>query len=71
MLGTINKLVDNPTATADVICPECGEEWEEDDFEVDCDLLDYTKWLEEQLEAALSVGDRLLQSHNALLENEK
>jgi len=31
----------------------------------------YVKWLEEELELALSVGERLLISHNLLLGNEE
>ena len=73
-LETIVKLMDNPQTTIQVECdcPECDTAFSvEEGVHADSDLLIYTRWLEEQLEAALSVGERLLISHNNLLQNEE
>ena len=69
-LDVINKLVEDPQTVTDAQCPECGELFQEGAF-ANQDLIKYTEWLEEELELALSVGERLLVSHNLLLGNEE
>ena len=61
-LITINKLIEdtNDEITVKCECPECGEDFSKMELTyTDPDLLEYVSWLEEELEAALSVGTLL------------
>jgi hypothetical protein len=65
-LDDINNIAAYPKIMID--CEECGDTIGE--VEIDDEIREYIEWLEETLEAALSVGERLLISHDLLLGNE-
>jgi len=60
-LMTINALMETAIEFP-VECNECGIDWIVGEH-LDGNLLSYISWLESQLDAALSIGERLLKAN--------
>jgi hypothetical protein len=56
-LGLITNIAEYPEIGAE--CPDCGTEFDGDNN----DAREYIEWLEEELELALSVGERLMRAN--------